>query len=407
MDKVRKYLDTKIEPHFAKGGRYENLAPIYDLFDTIAYSPSRVTQGLCHLRDALDQKRMMIIVVMTLALPMAIGIYNIGYQAALAASVASLDIAGWRIAVMEFLGLNVYGSSFWSNVVYGSLYFMPVLLVTLATGGFWEVLIAVLRKHEVSEGFLVTAFLIPLTMPPTVPLWQVVVATSFGVVVGKEIFGGVGYNFLNPALTARAYLFFAYPAEMSGDAVWVAIDGYTQATPLAVAAVSGAAGLVADYTWMDAFLGFIPGSMGEVSTLACLAGAAILIGTRIGSWHVMSFIVLGMIVAAWFLNFLAPYSENPMFEISPMWHFVLGGYAFGLVYMATDPVSSAMTIKGKYIYGALIGVLVVFIRVINPAFPEGMMLAILFMNVFAPIIDHYVIQANVKLRLQRYGKRQA
>ncbi len=407
IQKFRKFLDTKVEPHFTKGGKYEKLAPLYDLFDTIAYSPNIVTKGSCHIRDSLDLKRTMIIVVLALFFPLAIGIYNIGYQAALAANIASLTLSGWPIAVLDVLGINIYASTPWGNVIYGLLVFMPVFIVTIAIGGFWELVFAIMRKHEISEGFLVTAFLIPLIMPPNVPLWQVALATSFGVVVGKEIFGGVGYNFLNPALTARAFLFFAYPAEMSGDAVWVAVDGFTQATPLAVAAVEGTAGLLASpYTWMSAFLGFIPGSIGEVSTLACLLGALILLVTRIASWQIMFSVLGGMVLTALFLNALAPYSDKLMFDVSPAWHIVLGGYAFGLVYMATDPVSSAMTTTGKYIYGALIGVLVVFIRVINPAYPEGMMLAILFMNVFAPIIDHYVVKANIKLRMNQYGHKQ-
>jgi Na+-transporting NADH:ubiquinone oxidoreductase subunit B len=276
----------------------------------------------------------------------------------------------------------------------------------MLTGGILEPLVAMIRKHEINEGFLVTGMLIPLTLPPTIPLWMVVVGTAFGIVFAKEIFGGTGMNFLNPALTARAFLFFAYPAAMSGDAPWIAanfagVDSFSGATLLAQAAVSGEAAL-AQASWMDSFLGFEPGSMGETSALACLLGAGLLVWTGIGSWRTMVGVVLGTIATAGFLNVVGS-DTNPFFAVPWYWHAVMGGWAFGLVYMATDPVSSAFTNPGKLIYGGLIGVLAVLIRVVNPAYPEGMMLAILFMNMVAPLIDYFFIQANVRRREARYA----
>jgi Na+-transporting NADH:ubiquinone oxidoreductase subunit B len=276
----------------------------------------------------------------------------------------------------------------------------------MGTGAIIEPLSAMIRKHEINEGFLVSGMLIPLTLPPTIPLWMVVVGTAFGTIFAKEIFGGTGMNFLNPALTSRAFLFFAYPAAMSGDAAWIAadfsgVDSFSGATLLAQAAVSGESAL-ASASWTQSFLGFVPGSMGETSTLACLLGAALLVWTRIGSIRTMAGVVLGTIVMAGFLNIVGS-DTNPMFAIPWYWHAVLGGWAFGLVYMATDPVSSAFTNQGKLIYGGLIGVLVVLIRVVNPAYPEGMMLAILFMNMFAPLIDHFFVQANIRRREARYA----
>ncbi len=409
MKKLRDFLDSKVEPLFHKGGKYQRFYPLYEMVDTIAFTPATVTKGLCHVRDGLDQKRMMIAVVIALVFPLAVGLYNIGLQANLATAEAGLLLSGWRIDVLAGMGIEFAKNTVLANFLYGLLYFIPIFLVTVAAGGLCEVIIAFMRRHEVTEGFLVTSFLIPMIMPPTVPLWQVALATVFGVVIGKEIFGGVGFNFLNPALTARAFIFFAYPAEMSGDAIWVAADGITKATPLGIAAlngVHGAGGLIEQgYTLQNAFVGFIPGSIGEVSTLACLLGAFMLIALGLGSWRVMFSVFIGMLLMASAFNGLQSFSDNLMYEMSPLWHFVLGGYAFGLVYMATDPVSSAMTEVGKYIYGILIGILVVLIRVVNPAYPEGMMLAILFMNVLAPVIDHYVMESNIKKRMRGYGRK--
>ncbi len=406
MKKVREFIDKKIEPHFVKGGKFQLFYPIYEMFDTIGFTPGTTTKGRVHVRDKLDQKRMMITVVLAMLAPLLVGVYNVGYQANSVISASSLSVEGWRETIMLALGLGFDPSLFMNNFVYGLLFFVPILLVTLATGGFWEVLFAVVRKHEVTEGFLVTGFLIPLVMPPNIPLWQVAIGTTFGVVVAKEIFGGVGFNILNPALSARAFLFFAYPAEISGDAVWVAVDGVSKATPLSAAFVGGVDNIAAEgYTFLDAFLGFIPGSIGETSTLAILLGAFILLITQIGSWRIMSSVVLGMVLTVLLFNGLSGVSDNPMFTLNPLWHFVVGGFAFGLVYMATDPVSATATEKGKFIYGFLIGVMVVLIRNVNPAYPEGMMLAILFLNVFAPLIDHYVLEANINRRKKGYGLR--
>ncbi|MBN2365493.1 MAG: NADH:ubiquinone reductase (Na(+)-transporting) subunit B, partial [Calditrichaeota bacterium] len=304
---------------------------------------------------------------------------------------------GWRGAVLTTLGLGFNPGNILDSMVHGALYFFPVYIVTIAAGGLWEVIFAIVRKHEIQEGFLVTSLLFPLILPPDIPWWQVAIGISFGVVIGKEVFGGVGMNILNPALTARAFLFFAYPAQISGDRVWVAVDGFSRATPLAELADPL---MELSVSWWDAFVGLIPGSMGETSALACILGAIFLIFTGVGSWRIMLSVLVGMVATALLLNLIGS-NSNPMFQVSPVWHFVLGGFAFGTVYMATDPVSAAMTDPGRYIYGLLIGVLVVLIRVVNPAFPEGMMLAILFMNVFAPIIDRIFINANIKRRLAR------
>jgi len=281
------------------------------------------------------------------------------------------------------------------------------MIVIYAVGGFWEVVFAVARRHEINEGFLVTGFLFTLILPPTMPLWQAAVAISFGVVIGKEIFGGVGYNILNPALTARVFAFFAYPAQMSGNSVWVALDGYTKATPLAVAAETArgssavAALEQAGYNFQDAFLGFIPGSIGETSTLACLLGLTFLLITGMASWRIVAGCAVGLITtAALFFGAQGPQYLGS-FSLPPSWHLVLGGFAFGAIFMATDPVTASATNIGRWIYGICIGVLVVLIRVVNPAYPEGVMLAILFMNIFAPLIDHVVVEAHVRGRRKR------
>jgi len=308
---------------------------------------------------------------------------------------------GWRGLIMAVLGYHPYNPL--SCLVHGMLYFFPIYFTTLAVGGFWEVLFATVRKHEVNEGFLVTSMLYTLILPPSMPLWQVALGISFGVVLGKEVFGGTGKNFLNPALTGRAFLFFAYPASISGDAVWVAVDGYSGATELSLASAGGLEAVKNSVSWMQAFIGFTPGSMGETSTLACLLGAAFLLYTRIASYRIMAGVMIGMIAMATTLNFVGS-DSNPMFGIPWYWHMVLGSFAFGTVYMATDPVSAAVTDTGRWIYGALIGVMIVIIRVINPAFPEGVMLAILFSNMFAPLIDYFVIQANIRRRIKRHAK---
>ena len=394
---IRDFFD-KQEKHFIKGGKFEIFYPLYEVLDTFFYTSGKVTQNSTHIRDAIDLKRMMTIVIYALVPTVIMALYNTGLQANLALSVlekASLD--GWRGSVISFLGTGFSANSILSNIVIGALYFFPVYIITFAVGIIWEIIFAIVRKHEVNEGFFVTSLLFPLILPPDIPLWQVAIGISFGVVIGKEVFGGTGMNILNPALTARAFLFFAYPAQISGDKVWVAVDGLSRATPLAQFADPA---MKVSASWWDAFIGLIPGSMGETSTLACIIGAIILIATGVGSWRIISSILVGMVGMSLFLNLVGS-STNPMFQISPMWHLVMGGFAFGAVYMATDPVTAAMTEQGKYLYGLLIGILVVLVRVVNPAFPEGMMLAILFMNVFAPIIDRIYINANIKRRLAR------
>lgn len=402
MKLLRNSLD-KLHPLFAKGGKLEKLYPLYEAIDTFLYSPGTVTSGATHIRDSADQKRVMITVAFALGPCILMALYNTGFQANLAMGEMGVESApGWRGWVMQTLGMEYKHSSILSNMLHGLLYFAPIFLVCNIVGGFWETLFAAVRKHEINEGFLVTGLLFPLTLPPDIPLWQVALGISFGVVIGKEVFGGTGKNFLNPALTARAFIFFAYPAEISGDAVWTAVDGFTGATPLGLVAADGMSALTADMTWATAFFGRMQGSMGETSTLACLIGAAILIFSGVGSWRIMLSVALGALATASLLYFTGS-DTNPMFGMSPAWHLVLGGFAFGLVFMATDPVSAAMTQAGQWVYGALIGFMVILIRVINPAFPEGMMLAILFGNVFAPTIDAFVVRAHIKRRAKRYG----
>ena len=331
------------------------------------------------------------------------GMYYAGLQANLAMDAMGVEsLEGWRGALLELVaGYDV--DSIWDCVVYGALFYVPIYMVVFVVGGLWEVAIATIRGHEVNEGFFVTSILFSLIVPASLPLWQAALGISFGVVIGKEIFGGTGKNFLNPALTGRAFLFFAYPAEISGDAVWTAVDGFSGATPLGIAALQGMEGVTTTgFTWMDAFLGKMQGSVGETSTLAIFVGGAILLITKIASWRIMAGVMLGMIATALMFNSLGS-DTNPMFSMPWYWHLVLGGFAFGMVYMATDPVSAAMTNTGKWWYGALIGVMCVLIRVINPAFPEGIMLAILFANLFAPLIDWQVVRSNVKRRLARVG----
>jgi Na+-transporting NADH:ubiquinone oxidoreductase subunit B len=353
----------------------------------------------------MDLKRMMILVVIALTPCMFMAMYNTGLQASRGMEAMALtDLPGWRYDLLSMLGLSLKPSALIGNLVYGALWFLPIYMVTVAVGGAWEALFSTVRKHEINEGFLVTSLLLPLTLPPTIPLWQVALGVSFGVVVGKEIFGGTGRNVLNPALTGRIFLYFAYPAQITGDSVWTAIDGFSGATPLGALAVTDVAtGMEAvDVTWMEAFLGTIQGSMGETSTLACLLGAIFLIVTGIGSWRIMAAMLIGGLVTSTFF-YLIGSETNAMFQMSPAWHMVTGGFAFGLVFMATDPVSAAMTDQGRWIYGILIGVMTILIRVVNPAYPEGVMLAILFGNVFAPAIDYVFIQKNIKRRMKRYG----
>jgi Na+-transporting NADH:ubiquinone oxidoreductase subunit B len=401
MKPIRTVLDA-VEPMFEKGGKLERLYPLYEAADTFLYTPKDVTSGTTHVRDAIDLKRMMITVVAALIPCILMALFNTGYQAnAALAKLGLTEAAGWRGMVLDLLGVGYDPSSLVANLAHGALYFIPVFLVANIAGGIIEVTFAIVRKHEVNEGFLVTGMLFPLTLPPMVPLWQVAVGIIFGVLVAKEMFGGTGKNFLNVALTARAFLYFAYPAEMSGDAVWTAVDGYTGATILGLAAADGMAAVTETFSFTQAALGMVPGSLGETSAIAAALGAGVLIVTGVGSWRIMAATVIGMVATTGGLYALGS-DTNPMFSMSPMWHLVVGGFAFGTVYMATDPVSAAMTDTGRWAYGLLIGFMTALIRVINPAFPEGIMLAILFGNVFAPLFDYYVVKANIRKRELRY-----
>ncbi len=399
---VRQFLD-KIEHNFEKGGKYEKWYALYEAVDTFFYRPGSVTKTTAHVRDGIDLKRMMITVWACTFPAMFFGMWNTGYQANLIYAqspdlLAALD--GWRFALIGALG-GFDPASLWDNFIQGAAYFLPVYLTAFIVGGFWEVLFASIRRHEVNEGFFVTSVLFALILPPSIPLWQVALGISFGVVIGKEIFGGTGKNFLNPALVGRAFLFFAYPAQISGDGVWTAVDGYAGATALTSIADGGVEGLVNNgLTWTQAFIGLMPGSIGETGTLAILLGGAVLLITKIASWRIVSGVMIGMIATATLFNAIAS-DNNPLFAMPWYWHLVTGGFAFGMIFMATDPVSASMTNTGKWIFGILIGLLVTIIRVVNPAFPEGMMLAILFGNLCAPLIDHYVVRANIKRRLAR------
>ncbi|MFY7928571.1 MAG: NADH:ubiquinone reductase (Na(+)-transporting) subunit B, partial [Oligoflexus sp.] len=410
MKPFRSLLDH-IHPQFEKGGKFHRFYALYEAVDTFLYTPGEVTKSAAHVRDSIDLKRVMITVVVALLPCIYMAMYNTGLQGNLALDRLGVNAPqDWRGFVMLSLGLGFDASSFWSNLIYGALFFIPVFLVTNIVGGLWEVLFATVRKHEINEGFLVTGMLFPLTLPPTIPLWQVAIGISFGVIFGKEVFGGTGKNFLNPALTARAFLFFAYPAQMSGDQVWIGldqaslalaskVDGFSGATALSIAAASGVSGLQdAGYSMWNSFLGFIPGSMGETSILACIFGAVVLIASGVGSWHIILSMLAGTVAFSSLLYSIGS-ETNPMFSLSPLWHLVIGSFAFGAVFMATDPVSAAMTRTGKYIYGFLVGFMTVMVRSLNPAFPEGVMLAILFGNVCAPLIDYFVVKQNIKRRM--------
>ena len=395
---MRRLLD-KLEPNFKPGGKWESWYALYEAVDTAFYKPAHVTKNSSHVRDGIDLKRVMITVWLATFPTMFFGMWNIGFQAN--TIIADMGMQGQEGLRGLFIGLlaGYDANSVWDNIVHGAAYFLPIYATTFIVGAFWEVLFASVRGHEVNEGFFVTSVLFALSCPPDLPLWMVAVGISFGIVIGKEIFGGTGKNFLNPALTGRTFLYFAYPAYMSGDAVWTAVDGYTGATMLSIAAADGMEVLKQSASWMDAFIGTIHGSIGETSTLAILIGGAVLLTMRIASWRIVLGTLVGSAALATLFNFID--STNPMFALPFYWHWVIGGFAFGAIFMATDPVFTAMTNTGKFVYGVLIGVMVILIRVVNPAFPEGMMLAILFANLFAPLIDHFVVQANIRRRLAR------
>ena len=391
---LRSFLDD-VAPSFERGGKLASLYPLYEAIDTALYTPSSTTSGASHVRDGLNLKRVMITVWLCAFLPVFVGSYFIGLNANEAMQALGMtSVDNWRGFFLNGL-VNYDPNSLWDCLVHGLAYFIPLYITVFVAGILFELWFASKRGHEINEGYFVTSILFTLSLPPSIPLWMAAVGVVFGVVIAKEVFGGTGKNFLNPALTGRAFLYFAYPAQMSGDAVWVAVDGWTQATPLGNAAL----GLDYGVDWMSAFIGSMPGSVGETSTLAILVAGAALCLSRIASWRVMAGVLVGMVLTSSLFNLLP--SSNPMFAMPFYWHLVLGGFAFGAVFMATDPVSAAMTNNGRWFYGILIGFMCVLIRVVNPAFPEGMMLAILFGNLFAPLLDHFVMQSNIKRRLAR------
>lgn len=409
-------LFKKIAPMFEKDGILEKLFPLYEGTFTLLFSSGKVTTGKTHVRDFIDLKRIMIIVYFAVFPAMLWGFYNVGAQtvmgfaampngAELAAADYALFSADYHFAIVQLLGGSLgTDAGFYSKFLIGLVYFLPIYIVVFIVGAFWEVLFCIVRRHEINEGFFVTSILFALIVPPTMPLWQAALGISFGVVIAKELFGGTGRNFMNPALAGRAFLFFAYPASISGTACWTPVDGFSGATPLAQWAEGGQAALKnfagEPISWMDAFLGNIPGSIGEGSTLMILVGAVVVIGLGIASWRIMAGILIGAFLCSSLLNVIGS-ETNMMFSMNFLWHIVLGGFAFGTVFMATDPVSSAFTKSGKWAFGILIGVMVVLIRVVNPAYPEGMMLAILFANCCAPLFDYLATQRNIKRRLGR------
>jgi Na+-transporting NADH:ubiquinone oxidoreductase subunit B len=396
--KVFRNLFDSVRPHFEKRGKFEKFWPLLDGFETFMFVPGHGSKSGAHIRDGIDLKRTMSMVVIALIPCLIFGMWNTGYQ--------------------HHLALGIADATFIDNLIYGMIKVLPIVVVSYAVGLGVEFLFCIIKGHSINEGFLVSGMLIPLCLPVEVPLWMVAVATIFAVVFGKEVFGGTGMNILNPALTARAFLFFAYPTKMSGNSVWVATDGaktadgFTGATALGdlattVGADSSSAAVVSTmsqfgdggtYSMMNAFFGFIPGSIGETSALACLIGAGILIFTGIGSWRIMLSMLIGGLSMGYLFNLAG---SNAFMSLNPLHQLMLGGFMFGMIFMATDPVSAAQTNTGKWIYGFLCGFLGIMIRVFNPAYPEGIMMAILFMNVMAPLIDHYVVGANVNRRLKR------
>ena len=407
-----KSLLERAEPHFTPGGRYQKWYPLYEAFATLMFTPGTVTRSAAHVRDGVDLKRIMIMVWLAVFPALFWGLYNVGNQTVMAlahqdaAALSTLNDGNWRYWLTDLLGGSLGADAgIYSKMVLGACYFLPIYLTVFIVGGIWEVLFCIVRKHEVNEGFFVTSILFAMIVPPTLPLWQAALGITFGVVIAKELFGGTGKNFMNPALAGRAFLFFAYPAQISGDAVWVPVDGYSGATALSQWAGGGQNALINNsnglpISWLDAFLGNLPGSIGEVSTLMILVGMLIILYMGIASWRIVVGVLLGMAVTATLFTLIGS-TTNPMFAMPWHWHLVLGGFAFGMAFMATDPVSASFTNKGKWWYGALIGFMVVLIRVVNPAFPEGMMLAILFANLFAPLFDYLVAQANIKRRIAR------
>jgi Na+-transporting NADH:ubiquinone oxidoreductase subunit B len=397
-------INESIKPKFMHGGAQAKWFPIYDAIENFIFSSTNKTTNPIHVRDSIDIQRIMVIVWLAAFPAMFFGMYNIGNQTLdYLTLVGSANTNDWHHVLINLVGYS--NDSFITKMWIGAVYFVPIYAVTFAVGILWEILFAVVRKHEINEGLFVSSILFALSCPPDLPLWQAAMGITFGIVIGKEVFGGTGKNFLNPALTGRAFLYFAYPSQLSGDKVWIAglsdtgitPEGFSGATPLGYAAEDGLQGLSDNFSWFDALIGNIPGSVGETSVVAIGIAAVILLATGVASYRIILGTFIGMIVMSSILNIVGS-DTNPMFQVPWYWHFVIGSFAFGLVFMATEPVSGSGTNAGRWIYGALIGVTVVLIRVINPAFPEGMMLAILFANLFAPVIDHMVVSNNIAKR---------
>ena len=397
-------INESIKPKFMHGGAQAKWFPIYDAIENFIFSSTNKTTNPIHVRDSIDIQRIMVIVWLAAFPAMFFGMYNIGNQTLdYLTLVGSTNTNDWHHVLINLVGYS--NDSFITKMWIGAVYFVPIYAVTFAVGILWEILFAVVRKHEINEGLFVSSILFALSCPPDLPLWQAAMGITFGIVIGKEVFGGTGKNFLNPALTGRAFLYFAYPSQLSGDKVLIAglsdtgitPEGFSGATPLGYAAEDGLLGLSDNFSWFDALIGNIPGSVGETSVIAIGIAAIILLATGVASYRIILGTFIGMIVMSSILNIVGS-DTNPMFQVPWYWHFVIGSFAFGLVFMATEPVSGSGTDVGRWIYGALIGVTVVLIRVINPAFPEGMMLAILFANLFAPVIDHMVVSSNIAKR---------
>lgn len=412
---LKNRLDA-MAPYFEQGGRYEKFYPLYEAAATIFYTPGLVNKGQTHVRDSIDLKRIMIMVWLATFPTMFWGMFNVGNQSVMAlinthsgAELEQVIQSHWRLALAFGDSQALLTANWIEKMTLGALYFIPIYATVFVVGGFWEVLFAIVRKHEVNEGFFVSSVLFALILPPTIPLWQAALGITFGIVVAKELFGGTGRNFLNPALAGRAFLYFAYPSNLSGSNVWVTADGYSGATPLSQWFEGGESALQSTLSprplaWSDAFLGNLPGSIGEGSTLLIMLAGLVLIAMGIASWRIVGGVIVGLFITSTLFNWIGS-DSNPMFSMPFYWHFVLGGVAFGTFFMATDPVSAAFTDSSKWAYGILIGMLTIGIRVLNPAYPEGIMLAILFANLFAPLFDYIVKERNIKRREQRHAKR--
>lgn len=399
MKFLRKIFDD-LKPTFSPGGRFERWNVIFDVIENFFYSSGRRTFGSVHVRDASDVQRIMVTVMVATLPAVFYGMYNIGFQALQVIDLNDPTFKNdWHFVFIDLL-CNYNPQNIFDCLWYGACFFIPIYAVTFVVGILWEMIFAFVRNHEISEGAFVTTILFALCCPPDAPLWQVALGISFGIVIGKEVFGGTGKNFLNPALAGRVFLYFAYPAQWSGDSAWVAVDGFSSPTILSVAAQEGMQGVLTDISWSEAFIGSMTGSIGETSTLFILLGLLLLFYNKVASWRIVVGVLLGTIFTSALFNTIGS-DTNPMFSLPFYWHIVIGGYAFGLTFMAVEPVTGSHTNLGRWYYGILIGIMVVLIRVINPAFPEGMMLAILFANLFAPIIDHFVQERNIKMRLRR------